>query len=166
MRGTRELPYPKLTWHLQFVPLVPGTREWHMTNSFAHLFRGRTHRISHTSHELYFFCSTLLILHLGCVSLQREEATAHAEFLSAEPPPALGGVSSRGTRPSSSAVTWGRITAHGRCLRIFYSGPSSQFCKRTLVPDPNPVAWTLDVGCFADIFIFVLSISYCALRPL
>jgi hypothetical protein len=90
-----------------------------MTNSLAHLFRGCIHRISYASHERILFCSMSLILHLGCVSLHREEATAHVEFLSAEPPPALGGVSSRGTRPpSSSAVTWGRSTAHGRCLRI------------------------------------------------
>ena len=51
----------------------------------------------------------------------------------------------------------------GRCLS-FVSGV--KFCKRTLHPDPTPVSWTLDVGCFADIFTFVLSISYCPLRPL
>ena len=40
-----------------------------MTNFLANLFRGCTHRISHTSHELYLFCSMSLIMHLRCVSL-------------------------------------------------------------------------------------------------
>ena len=116
--------YPRITIpEVDLASPVRAAGSWYKRVAY-YKFIGTPFPWSHSPNFAYksrlcLFCSTLLILHLGCVSLQREEATAHAEFLSAEPPPALGGVSSRGTRPSSSAVTWGRITAHGRCLRIF-----------------------------------------------